>query len=43
MQSSSLSLIDIRDALNSGRLFWQKHALERMMERGISRTSNIAR
>lgn len=37
MTSSSLSLADIHDALNTGRFFWQKHALERMMERGISR------
>jgi hypothetical protein len=33
----SLSLTDIRDVLNTGRLLWKKHALERMMERGISR------
>ena len=27
----------IRDALREGRVVWQKHALQRMMERGISR------
>lgn len=30
--------IDICHAINTGRLLWKKHALERMMERGISRT-----
>lgn len=28
---------DICNAVNAGRILWKKHALERMMERGISR------
>ena len=27
----------IRDAVREGQVVWQKHALQRMMERGISR------
>jgi len=29
---------DICNAVNSRHILWKKHALERMMERGISRT-----
>ena len=29
---------DIGNAAHAGRILWKKHALERMMERGISRT-----
>ena len=29
--------IDIGNAVNAGRVLWKKHALECMMERGISR------
>lgn len=31
-------LTDICTAVNAGRVLWKKHALERMMERSISRT-----
>nr|VFJ97000.1 MAG: protein of unknown function (DUF4258) [Candidatus Kentron sp. LFY]VFK00511.1 MAG: protein of unknown function (DUF4258) [Candidatus Kentron sp. LFY] len=34
---SEIHLPDIRRALIQGRMFWKKHALERMMERNISR------
>ena len=34
----STMYIDIGNAVNAGRVLWKKHALERMMERGISRT-----
>jgi hypothetical protein len=34
---SSVILTDIRDAVNAGRVLWKKHALERMLERGIGR------
>lgn len=27
----------IRDAVRQGRIFWKRHALEKMLERGISR------
>ena len=30
-------LTDIRNAVNAGRVLWKKHALERMLERGIGR------
>ena len=30
-------LAEIRNAVDAGRVLWKKHALERMMERGISR------
>ena len=36
--ASSLTLNDIRNAVNAGRVLWKKHALERMLERGISRS-----
>lgn len=29
---------DIYNAINAGRVLWKKHALEPMMERGISRS-----
>ncbi len=37
MRSSTVTLNDIRNAVNAGRVLWKKHALERMLERGISR------
>ena len=36
--ASSVTLNDIRNAVNAGRVLWKKHALERMLERGISRS-----
>ena len=36
--ASSLTLNDICNAVNAGRVLWKKHALERMLERGISRS-----
>jgi hypothetical protein len=38
MSLSSLPLNNIRDAVNAGRVLWKKHALERMLERCISRS-----
>lgn len=33
-----VTFTDICHAVNAGHVLWKKHALERMMERGISRT-----
>ena len=33
----STMFTNICNAVNAGRVLWKKHALERMMERGISR------
>lgn len=33
----SFSILDIQSAISEGNFLWKKHALERMMERGISR------
>jgi Domain of unknown function (DUF4258) len=30
-------LIEIQNAVNAGRIFWKKHTLERLLERGIRR------
>jgi hypothetical protein len=38
MKLLSTSFIDFCNAVNAGRVLWKKHDLERMMERGISRT-----
>jgi len=38
MNFPATMLTDIRIAVNAGRVLWKKHALERMMERSISRT-----
>ena len=38
MPLSTVTLNDIRNAVNAGRVLWKKHALERMLERGISRS-----
>lgn len=37
MTLSSAMFTDMGNAVNAGRILWKKHALERMMERGISR------
>jgi hypothetical protein len=37
MSSCPITLNDIRDAVNAGRILWKKHALERLLERGINR------
>ena len=37
MTLPSKMFTDICNAVNTGRVLWKKHALERMMERGISR------
>lgn len=37
MSFPATMLTDICIAVNAGRVLWKKHALERMMERGISR------
>ena len=37
MSLSTVTLNDIRNAVNAGHVLWKKHALERMLERGISR------
>lgn len=37
MPPTSTLLAEIRNAVDAGRVLWKKHALERMMERGISR------
>jgi hypothetical protein len=37
MSLSTVTLNDICDAVNAGRVLWKKHALERMLERSISR------
>jgi hypothetical protein len=37
MSLSTLILNDICNAVNAGHVLWKKHALERMLERGISR------
>jgi hypothetical protein len=34
----SFTITDIGNSVNAGRILWKRHALERMMERGISRT-----
>ena len=34
----SFSILDIQSAISEGNVLWKKHALERMMERGISRS-----
>lgn len=38
MPLSSTILTDICNTINAGRMLWKKHALERMIERGISRS-----
>ena len=38
MTKASTKFLDICNAVNAGRVFWKKHALERMIERNISRT-----
>ena len=38
MTLQSTMFTDISNAVNAGRVLWKKHALERMMERRISRT-----
>ena len=38
MPLSTVTLNDIRNAVNADRVLWKKHALERMLERGISRS-----
>jgi hypothetical protein len=37
MSQSIVQLSEVRSAINSGRVIWKKHTLERMLERGISR------
>ncbi len=37
MTSSTVTLNDICNAVNAGRVLWKKHTLERLLERGISR------
>ena len=37
MPLAATMFTDICNAINAGRVLWKKHALERMMERGISR------
>ncbi len=37
MSSESSIFEAIKNAVNDGQVLWKKHALERMMERGISR------
>ena len=37
MTLPSTMFTDMCNAVNAGRVLWKKHALERMMERGISR------
>ena len=39
MTSELSSFEAILAAINDGRILWKKHTLERMMERGISRTA----
>lgn len=36
-ESLALLLENIRAAINSGQILWKRHALERMLQRGISR------
>ena len=38
MPLASATFTNITNAVNAGRVLWKKHALERMMERGIGRT-----
>ena len=38
MPLSPMMLTDICNAVKAGRVLWKKHALERMMERAISRS-----
>ncbi|QFY90152.1 DUF4258 domain-containing protein [Magnetovirga frankeli] len=42
MTGLSWNLADLRHCLDSGRIQWRKHALERMLERGISRAEVLA-
>jgi len=37
MTLPSTMFTDMCNDVNAGRILWKKHALERMMERGISR------
>ena len=37
MSPSTVTLSDICNAVYTGRVLWKKHALERLLERGISR------
>ena len=37
MSDNATLLDDIRKAVTSGQMLWKRHALERMLQRGISR------
>jgi len=36
-ESLALLLAELRTAINAGQILWKRHALERMLQRGISR------
>jgi len=36
-ESLALLLADIRTVIHTGQILWKRHALERMLQRGISR------
>ena len=42
MSESGLDLARVRDAILAGRVRWQRHALQRMRERGIARADVFA-
>lgn len=42
MTDTRFDLNSVRDAVRSGRIRWQVHALARMMERGIMRNEVVA-
>jgi hypothetical protein len=37
LANSSVNMALLREAVSQGRIEWRRHALERMLERGISR------
>ncbi len=41
MDSPSIDMVSLRSAVFRGQIQWQRHALERMLERGIHRSEVV--